>query len=69
MHTKSLFEDNCIEKGLSYLDVGGLLVTCYRLVKDVKFINQVKEEFLKNEFYSAVVGEEYKFIQEVQKNG
>ncbi|MBP3938217.1 MAG: hypothetical protein IK955_02295 [Clostridia bacterium] len=62
-------DPDMVKKGLSYLDVGGLLVTCYRLVKDVKFINQVKEEFLKNEFYSAVVGEEYKFIQEVQKNG
>ncbi len=58
-----------IEKGLSYLDVGGLLVTCYRLIKDVKFMHQVKEEFLKNEFYSVVVGEEYKFIQEVQRYG
>ena len=28
------------------LDLGGLLVTVYRIVKDVSFINEVKREFV-----------------------
>lgn len=56
------------KKGLSYLDIGGILVTCYRLVSDQKFIKQVKTEFLEHEWFNAVYGEEYKFINEVKNN-
>lgn len=57
------------QKGWSYLDVGGILVTCYRLFEDEKFIRQVKQEFLEKEWISIVAGEEYKFMKEVEKNG
>lgn len=54
------------KKGLKYLDIGGLLVTCHRLISDHKFIKQVKLEFLEKEWYNAVYGEEYKFMTEEQ---
>ena len=47
------------------LDIGGLIVTMYRLVTDVKFISRVEKEFLESEWCRTVVGDEYKFIQEV----
>lgn len=49
-------------KDLSKLDVGGALVTLYRLVTDYKMIHEIKRDFLKNEFYKQVVGEEYDFM-------
>lgn len=49
---------------LRKLDVGGILVTIYRLVSDYKFIHEIKRDFLKNEFYKMVVGESYDFIRE-----
>lgn len=52
------------EKGLKYLDIGGLIVTCYRLLNDQKFIRQVKTEFLDNEWYKIVYGSEYDFMKE-----
>lgn len=54
------------KKGWDYLDIGGLAVTLYRLVSDTKFIRQVKEEFLANEWHKAVVGEDYRFVAEVE---
>lgn len=45
------------EKALNYLDVGGIMVTIYRLVNDRNFIKQVKQEFLTQEFYNLVMGE------------
>ena len=56
------------KQGLKYLDIGGLLVTCYRLISDYKFIKKVKTEFLEHEWYNAVYGEEYKFMQEDKKH-
>lgn len=53
-------------KGLKYFDIGGLLVTCQRLISDHKFIKQVKLEFMEKEWYNAVYGEEYKFMMEEQ---
>ncbi len=50
-------------KDLSKLDVGGALVTLYRLVTDYKMIHEIKRDFLKNEFYKQVVGEEYDFMR------
>lgn len=46
-----------IKKSLNYLDLGGLIVTIYRLVTDGKFITEIKKEFLENEWYNAVLGE------------
>ena len=52
------------EEAWKDLDTGGLIVTMYRLVTDVKFISRVEKEFLESEWCRTVVGEEYKFIQE-----
>ena len=51
-------------KDLTKLDVGGALVTLYRIVSDYKFIHEIKRDFLKNEFYNIVVGEDYDFMKE-----
>lgn len=56
------------KKGLSYLDIGGILVTCYRLISDHKFIKEVKAEFLEHEWYNVIYGEEYKSIKEVEND-
>lgn len=46
------------------LDIGGILVTAYRLVTDTKFIMRVKKEYLESEWQKRVVGEEYSFMTE-----
>ncbi|MGC7873328.1 hypothetical protein ACPUYX_17615 [Desulfosporosinus sp. SYSU MS00001] len=46
---------------LKKLDLGGLIVTIYRLIKDVKFIQQVKEEFVFGGFNKMIKGEKYTF--------
>lgn len=43
---------------LRYLDVGGMAVTIYRIGSDKKFIQQIKQEFLEQEFYNLVMGKE-----------
>lgn len=43
------------------LDVGGLIVTIYRLLSDSKFIREVKEEFVFGGFNKLIQGEEYNF--------
>ena len=48
---------------LKKLDIGGLAVTLIRFIKDTKFISNVKEDFLKNEFYDRIVGTEYDFME------
>ena len=53
-----------VKKGFKYFDIGGLLVTCYRLITDHKFIKEVKIEFIEHEWHNAVYGEEYKFMTE-----
>ena len=50
------------KKGFAYMDIGGYIVTMYRLITDAKFINRVKSEFLEKEWYKAVMGEDYKFL-------
>ncbi|MEG2587923.1 MAG: hypothetical protein RSA05_07405 [Cetobacterium sp.] len=37
-----------ITKDFEKLDIGGILVTIYRLIHDTKFINNVKKEFVEN---------------------
>ena len=46
------------------LDIGGMLVTAYRLVTDIKYINKVKKEYLESEWHNRVVGNDYSFISE-----
>jgi hypothetical protein len=53
--------EKLIKKALNYLDIGGLLVTVYRIVTDTKFIEQVKQEFLEKEFYNTVMGDNFDF--------
>lgn len=53
-----ILKDN---NAMKYLDVGGILVTLYRLISDYKFIQQIKQEFLHNEFNRLIQGEEYEF--------
>ena len=45
------------DKAIRKLDIGGFLVTMYRLVSDVAFIRNIKKEFLEKEFYKKVMGE------------
>lgn len=43
------------KKSLNYLDIGGLIVTIYRIATDKKFISEVEREFLENEWYNLVM--------------
>lgn len=52
-----------ITKDLNKLDVGGMLVTIHRLISDVKFINEIKRDFLQNEIYKMIVGTPYDFME------
>ena len=52
-----------ISRDLAKLDIGGLLVTLYRLVSDYEFINNVKKEFLREEIHNMIVGSEYDFMK------
>ena len=47
------------KKAINYLDVGGIMVTLYRLISDQKFIAQVQQEFLAKEYYDMIMGSEY----------
>ena len=46
---------------LNHFDIGGLLVTLYRIVTDTKFISEVKAEVVNKEFFKLVQGSEYNF--------
>ncbi|HWR08948.1 hypothetical protein [Sporomusa sp.] len=46
------------QAALKKLDVGGFLVTIYRLLNDAKFIREVKEEFVFNNFDKLIRGRE-----------
>lgn len=46
------------------LDLGGFANTVRRLIIDTKFIRDVKRDFLKNELYDRIVGDEYDFMAE-----
>lgn len=65
----SQYSGELAQKGLSYLDIGGLMVTIYRLISDTKFIHQVKAEFLENEWQNTVLGDKYSFIMEDESMG
>ena len=46
---------------LRKLDVGGLLVTVYRIATDLKFQSELKHEFVKNEYFDMIQGNGYDF--------
>lgn len=46
-----------------FIDWGGYLNTLRHIVFDTKFIMEVKRDFLKNELYSLITGEQYDFIE------
>ena len=52
------------KKGWQYLDIGGYIVTMYRIVSDTRFITTVKREFLEKEWEKLVVGDPYGFAKE-----
>ena len=41
---------------LKNFDLGGFMVTVYRIVKDSSYIKEIKQEFLAREFYDIVMG-------------
>ena len=46
-----------IKKSVQKADIGGLLVTIYRLLNDANFIAQVKQEFILNNFDKMIQGD------------
>ena len=46
-----------LRKSLQKLDIGGLLVTLYRLISDHKFISNLKQEFILNNFNKMIQGD------------
>ncbi|MDO5424494.1 MAG: hypothetical protein Q4F41_12285 [Eubacteriales bacterium] len=44
-----------IKKSVNYLDIGGIMVTIYRVISDRNFICAVKKEFLSQQWYSIVL--------------
>lgn len=48
--------EGTVRKAVDCFDLGGLMVTVYRIVNDHKFIKEIKQEFLANEFYDIVMG-------------
>lgn len=49
------------ESALKSLDIGGLIVTVYRVVTDKKFIREAKREFIEQEFLDRIRGSEFDF--------
>ena len=45
------------ENAVKKLDIGGFVVTLYRLITDSEFIRQVKHEFVYREFNQLVLNE------------
>lgn len=52
-------------KDLTKLDVGGLIVTLYRIITDYRFIQEVKKEFISTQYKNLIMGKEYDFMMEV----
>ena len=50
-----------ISGDLLRLDVGGILVTLWKLIRDRKFQQEVKREFITERFNEMIRGEEYEF--------
>ncbi|MBR6901393.1 MAG: hypothetical protein IKN30_04980, partial [Synergistaceae bacterium] len=50
-----------VSKDLPKLDVGGILVTIYRLIKDSGFKSELKREFITESFNKKIRGENLEF--------
>lgn len=48
-------------KDLRKLDIGGYLATLHRVITDHKFIQEIKQDFLKKELYKIVIGNDFDF--------
>ena len=48
------------EGAVKSLDIGGIMVTIYRLISDTEFIQKVKEEFVTGKFFEMIDGEPLK---------
>lgn len=46
-----------VRKSVNYLDIGGIMVTVYRVITDRQFIYEVKKEFLEQEWYKLIMGD------------
>lgn len=55
-----------LSKDISKLDIGGIMVTIYRLISDGNFIKSIKKEFLENQWHNTVMGDfnEFDYLQE-----
>ena len=55
-----------LSRDIKKLDIGGILVTIYRLISDYNFIKSIKKEFLEKQWYDAVMGDfdEFDYLQE-----
>lgn len=49
--------EELVRRSLRKLDIGGMLVTLYRLINDYKFISDLKQEFILNNFDKMVQGD------------
>ena len=52
-----------VTKDMTKLDIGGIAVTLFRLITDHKFIKEVKLEFMENQWYDTVLGDDYDFMK------
>ena len=43
-----------VSKSVNYLDIGGIMVTLYRVISDKNFMCKVKKEFLKEQWYDLI---------------
>lgn len=66
MEVAAYFTENpdLARRGLQSIDLGGYLVTLYRLISDIQFIRQVEKDYLENEWRNRVIGEKYSFMAE-----
>lgn len=60
-------DEKLAKKGLKYFDIGGLIVTLYRLINDYNFIKEIKIEFMKNQWHDIILGDDYSFMKEEYK--
>lgn len=51
------------ETAAKVIDWGGYVNTLRHIAFDIKFINEVKRDFLKNELYTMVTGSQYNFME------
>lgn len=49
------------KEALRNLDIGGLIVTVYRIATDVAFIRKLKKEFIEQEFFARIRGTEFDY--------